>query len=183
MLYSQNFDWDMMIDVLKKIIAHANRLEAYRSAQELAVVYLYSKGEPRKALQIMNKHCAQSPLDKSTILYDIHARLGDWGACIGFVRKKLTTETQAKKQAQLHYKIAKLEEKRGRNDLAVREYQVALDKDDGLVDALQAIIAFHLQREDWQEVLVWLERLSCQATDRSQVAIIKNLINAIKREK
>lgn len=183
MLHSQNYDWDLVIGVLKKIIAHANRLETYRSAQELAVVYLYSKDEPLKALRIMNKHCAQSPLDKSTILYDIHARLGDWAACITLTREKLVNETQVEKQAQLHYKIAKLEEKRGRNDLAVHEYEMALDKDDGLVDALQAIIAFHLQREDWREVLVWLERLRRKVTDRSQVARIQNLIDTVRRKR
>lgn len=174
MLHSQNFDWDQVIDALQRIIAHANRSEAYRAAQELAAVYLYSKNEPQEALRIIDEHCADSPLDKSTILNDIYTRLGDWSASIALLQQKLAGEQQELKQAELHIKIAKLQDKRGRNDLAIEEYEQALKKNFDCNEAFEAVVDFYIQREEWQTVIAWLNKLEQQA-DRSHLPRIEQL--------
>lgn len=175
MIHSQNFDWDQVIDALRRIIAHANRSEAYRAAQELAAVYLYSKNEPQEALRIIDEHCADSPLDKSTILHDIYTRLGDWSACISLLQQKLASEQKKNKQAELHIKIAKLQDKRGRNDLAVKEYEQALTKDFcGNIDALETVIVFYIQREEWVTVVNWLDEAG-KWSDRAQLTRIEQL--------
>lgn len=174
MIHSQNFDWDLVIDALRRIIAHANRSEAYRAAQELAAIYLYSKNEPQEALRIIDEHCADSPLDKSTILHDIYTRLGDWSACISLLQQKLTGEQQATKQAELHVKIAKLQDKLGRNDLATQEYEQALAKDFDCLEAFEAVVESCIQREEWPAAIHWLNELG-NRVDKSQLARIEQL--------
>lgn len=179
-LHSQNFDWERVIDALHKIMKWGNISDTYRSAQELAAVHLYSRNDPQEALRIMTKHCADSPLDKSTILYDIYARLGDDRACIALLKKKLATIRRADMQAQLHVRIAALQEKCGRDDAAIREYTRAFEKDHKMVEVVEKIIAICVRHENWRGVLSWLRKLENSATDRTHIERLKKLTHMVK---
>ena len=180
LLHSQNFDWERAIDALRKIMRWGNLSDAYRSAQELAAVYLYSKNNPHEALRIMTKHCVDSPLDKSTILYDIHARLGNDRECVQILKKKLAAARQPSTQAQLHIRIAALQEKSD-VDAAVQEYEQAFEKDPQQVEVVEKVIRICLQRDDLHEVLDWLHKLENRATEREQRERLRKLQHAVKK--
>ena len=181
MVHSQNFEWEQMIAALRKIMRWGNLSDAYRAAQELAAVHLYSKNDPREALRIMKKHCADSPLDKSTILYDIHARLGNDRECIAILKQKLLSARQATTQAQLHMRIAALQDKRGRAEAAIREYEQAFKKDHSQVEVMEKIIAICLRSDNWQGVLDWLRKLENMTTDQDLRGRVRRLRNAVKK--
>ena len=181
MLYSQNFDWERVIDALRKIMRWGNLSDTYRSAQELAAVHLYSKNNPQEALRIMQKHCADSPLDKSTILYDIYARLGNDRECVQILKRKLAAARHPVTQAQLHVRIAALQEKCGRLDAATQEYERAFEKDPSQIEVVEKIIRTHLQRDDLSSVLDWLCKLENRATERAHRERLQRLCNKIKK--
>ena len=181
MMYSQNFEWELVTDALCKIMRWGNISDTYRAAQELAAVHLYSKNDPRGALRIMKKHCSDSPLDKSTILYEIYARLGDHSECVALLKKKLALARQPSAQARLHIRIAALEEKRDRIKAALREYKLAFEKDSSQVEAVQRIISICLWRDDWQEALAWLQKLESRATGSELGERLRRIRNTIEK--
>ena len=181
LLYSQNFDWERVIDALRKIMRWGNISDTYRAAQELATVHLYSKNNPQEALRIMTKHCADSPLDKSTILYDIHARLGNDRECVQILKKKLAAARLPAAQAQLHIRIAALQDKCGDGDAAVHEYEQAFEKDPQQVEVVEKIIRICLQANDLPRVLDWLRKLENRATERKQRERLRGLQQAVKK--
>lgn len=181
MLHSQNCDWERVTDVLRKIMRWGSLSDTYHAAQELAAVYLYSKNNPQEALRIMKKHCANSPLDKLTILYDIHARLGNDRECVQILKKKLTATRHPATQAQLHIRIAVLREKHGHLDAAVQEYEQAFEKDQGQIEIVEKVIRICLQRDDLRSVLDWLRKLENRATEQEQRARLQRLRNKLKK--
>ena len=181
MLHSQNFDWERVIDALRKIMRWGNLSDAYRSAQELAAVHLYSKNDPQEALRIMKKHCADSPLDKSTILYDIYSRLGNDRECVRILKQKLIAARQATAQAQLHVRIASLQEKRNRLDAALREYEHAFEKDPSQIEVVEKIIHVCLLRDDLPGVLNWLRKLENRATEKEHRERLRRVRSSIKK--
>lgn len=180
-LHSQNFDWERVIDALRKIMRWGNLSDTYRSAQELAAVHLYSKNDPQEALRIMRKHCADSPLDKSTILYDIYARLGNDRECVRILKKKLAAARQPAAQAQLHIRIAALQEKLGRLDAAVQEYEQAFDKDQSQVEVVEKVIRICLHQDNLHGVLDWLRKLENRAMEREHRERLRQLRNSVKK--
>ncbi len=180
-LHSQNFDWERVIDALRKIMRWGNLSDAYRSAQELAAVHLYSKNDPQEALRIMKKHCADSPLDQSTILYDIHLRLGNDRECVQILKQKLTAARHPAAQAQLHIRIAALQEKCGHLDAALQEYEQAFEKDPDQIEIIDKVISICLQRDDLQTVLDWLRKLENRATQQAHRARVRQLRNDLKK--
>lgn len=180
-LHSQNCDWERVIDVLRKIMRWGNLSDNYHAAQELAAVYLYSKNNPQEALRIMKKHCANSPLDKLTILYDIHARLGNDRECVQILKKKLTAIRHPAAQAQLHIRIAVLLEKLGHLDVAVQEYEQAFEKDRHQIEVVEKVIRICLQRDDLHSVLDWLRKLENRATEQEHRARLQRLRNKLKK--
>ncbi len=181
LLYSQNFDWERVIDALRKIMRWGNLSDTYRSAQELAAVHLYSKNDPQEALRIMTEHCADSPLDKSTILYDVYTRLGDDRECIHILKTKLTVARQPTAQAQLHMRIAALQEKRGYADAALQEYEQAFAKDPQQVEIVEKIIRLCLRQDNLLGVLDWLRKLENRVTERGHRQRIRHLRRVIKK--
>ena len=181
MLHSQNFEWDKVIGLLKKIMANGNTSEVYRSAQELATVYLYSKNLPQRSLEVLNKYCADSPLDKFAILYDIYTRLNDWKSCITLLRAKLASSRSPIAQSKLHFKIGNLLERLADWQGAVEEYKQAFNKDMNFISALEKMIDIYAREGNWEDVLVCLQELQDKVSERSKHLRIEKLINDIKR--
>ena len=181
LLHYQNFDWERVIDALRKIMRWGNLSDTYRSAQEMAAVHLYSKNNPQEAWRIMQQHCADSPLDQSTILYDIHARLGNDRECVQILQKKLAAARHPALQAQLHVRIAALQEKLGHLDAATQEYERAFEKDPCQIEIVEKITRVHLQRDDLRSVMDWLRKLENRVTEEEHRERLRRLQNMVKK--
>ena len=180
-MYTYNFQWDQAIATTKKIIQASKGLELYRAAQELAAIYLYSKNLPRQALEILDRYCADSPLDKSMILYDSYMRLEDWDNCIKILQNKISNTKSAVKQSQLHIKIAGLYSREGNFTASAEEYRKAFAKDMNCVEALEAMVGIYAQDGAWSQVLECLIELQGRLSERSQYLRVERLVNRIKK--
>lgn len=180
-MYTYNFQWDQAIATTKKIIRASKGLELYRAAQELAAIYLYSKNLPRQALEILDRYCVDSPLDKSMILYDSYMRLEDWDNCIKILQSKISNTKSAVKQSHLHIKIAGLYSRDGNFTASAAEYRKAFAKDMNCVEALEAMVGIYAQDGAWVQVLECLIELQSRLSERSQYLRVERLVNRIKK--
>lgn len=180
-VYTYNFQWNQAIEIINKILQSSRGLDRYRAAQELAAIYLYSKDLPRRALDVLDGYCADSPLDKSMILYDSYMRLKDWDNCIKILQDKIKSSKTAIKQSQLHLKIAGLYTRAGNHAAAEEEYRVAFAKDMDCVEALEAMVGLYAQDGNWTQVLDCLAEIQSRLSERAQYLRVERLVNRIKK--
>ena len=166
--YTQSNDWEEVVGILKTLLSCARYpQEVYRVAQELAAIYLYQLEMPTDAIAVVERHCHESPLDTSAILFDAYHRLEKWEGCLQVLRQCLLTVDQSKARGVLHLKIAKLHKQLKRWDSAYDDFCKAADLFPDLIDAVEGCIQMAIVLENWAAVEQWLERLRVQTIDKT----------------
>lgn len=169
-LYSQSQDWISVIDVLKKLLDSAkHKQEVFRYGQELAAVNLYQLGDCKAAIHCIEKYCAGSTLDTSTIHYEAYYRLENFEGCLQVLRSALRSVEEPATQAIIHFRMATLYERIGNIKLAHENFKKALDLDNSFFEAIEGLISASIKLANWAEVSKWLIVL-CSKT-RSQTLL------------
>ena len=166
LLYSQSNEWEEVVGILKTLLGCVgHRQELYRTAQELAAIYLYQLDMAEEAINVLETSCADSPLDTSTIQYDAYQRLADWQGCLRVLRQSLLTVDDDLARAVLHFKIGGLHEQLGDLDAALDDFQKAVKLYPQFLDAVEGIINVGVLRQDWRLIQQWLGVLEGKVTD------------------
>jgi len=139
--------------------------ELFRVAQELATILLYQLDQADDAIKIINRYCADSPLDTSTILFDAYHRMADWEGCLKVLRECLLNVEDDTARSVLHFKIAGLHEHLGQDKDALENYSRAVDLWPMFLDAVEGAIGISIANKDWDAVEAWLKKLGETVVD------------------
>ena len=190
LLYSQSNEWEEVVGILKTLLGCVTHTqEVYRTAQELAAIYLYQLDMAEEAINVLETSCADSPLDTSTIQYDAYQRLADWQGCLRVLRQSLLTVDDDLARAVLHFKIASLHEQLGDLDAALDDFQKAVKLYPQFLDAVEGVIQVGVLKKDWRLIQQWLGVLESKVNDdklkaqlkQAQVRLADGLSHAAKQ--
>jgi tetratricopeptide (TPR) repeat protein len=172
--YTQSGDWDEVIAILTILIRNSQHTqEIFRYGQELAAILLYQKDKPQDAIQALEKHCSDSPLDTSTIHFDAYQRLGDSQGCIRVLRQCLLNIDDTWGKAVIHYKIGEIEDQTNNPEKAVDEYSKSLKLSPSFLEPIEKIINIYLSKNDWKNTTLWIKELESKTKD----PVLKQRIN------
>ncbi len=159
-VYTQSNQWDKVVQVLQSLFQNAKHVnDRFRSAQELAAVYLYQLDQAQNAVETIEKHCSDSPLNTFTIHYEAYFRLQNWEGCLRVLRTYLKKIDGNLNKAIIHHKIGELEEQMKRTSDAEESYLKSLDLAPRMLEPLENLIEMHLDAHRWDKVLVDLNKL------------------------
>ncbi len=166
LVFTQNNEWEEVVGILRTLITCVkHQQELFRVAQELAAIYLYQLDMAEEAINVLETHCADSPLDTSTILYDAYQRMADWQGCLKVLRQCLLNVEDDSGRAVLHFKIGTLLEQIGDLDTAIDNFVKAAKLWPQFLDAVEGIINVGVLKQDWKLVQTWLHTLEGSVAD------------------
>ncbi len=181
MVFTQNSEWEEVVGILKTLIGCVtHRQELYRVAQELAAIFLYQLDMAEEAINILETHCVESPLDTSTILYDAYQRLANWHGCLKVLRQCLLNVDSDAGRAVLHLKIASLHEQLNELDQALDNFGKASKLWPTFLDPIEGMINVALVKKDWPLVSTWLEHLAVKVEDDKLKAQLRQAIRRVQ---
>lgn len=164
--FTQNNEWAEVVEVLKTLLQSVKHpQEVFRYGQELAAVLLYQLERPDEAVKVLDKYCADSPLDTSTIHFDAYQRLGDTEGCLRVLRGCLLNVDDDSARSVLHFKIASILEYTGQHRLALENYEKAVKLSSLFLDPLEGMISMGIALKDWGVVKEGLNLLMARVED------------------
>lgn len=166
LVFTQNNEWEEVVGILRTLITCVkHQQELFRVAQELAAIYLYQLDMAEEAINVLETHCAESPLDTSTILYDAYQRMADWAGCLKVLRQCLLNVDDDSGRAVLHFKIGSLLEQTSDLDGAIENFTKSAKLWPQFLDAVEGIINIGVLKQDWKLVQTWLQTLEGSIQD------------------
>lgn len=159
-VYTQNNQWEKVAQVLMNLFTSAKHLnDRYRSAQELAAVYLYQLDAPANAIEVLEKYCADSPLSTFAIHYEAYYRMQNWEGCLKVLQAQVKKVSGDLNKANLTLRIGETLEKLRRPDDALTAYKRVLELAPNMLEPLEKLIDIYLRQENWTAVLETLRML------------------------
>ena len=128
----------------------------------------------------MEKYCAQSPLDTSTIHYDAYASLQDWSGCLKVLNRCILTTEEDTVQATLCYRIGQLHTQLGNTAAAETSLQKSLELWPQFLEPLEELIHIAVSKKDWHSLKKYLETLENLIQGEDQKRKVASLIEVIK---
>ncbi len=165
-VYTQNNQWEKVAQVLQNLFTSAKHInDRYRSAQELAAVYLYQLDLPQQAVDVLEKYCTNSPLSTFAIHYEAYYRLGNWEGCLLVLRNQAKKVEGAQNKAVVALRIGEMLEKTRRYDEALESYRLAFELEPAMLEALEKIMDIYLRQQNWTAVVETLTALEEKVED------------------
>ncbi|MBC7660149.1 MAG: hypothetical protein H7249_10605 [Chitinophagaceae bacterium] len=159
-VYTQNNQWDKVAQVLQNLFTSAKHVnDRYRSAQELAAVYLYQLDSPQNSVDVIEKYCADSPLSTFAIHYEAYYRLQNWDGCLRVLAVQVKKVDGNLNKALLTLRMGDMHEKSRRPDDAIECYKNVLDLAPNLLEPLEKLADVYLKQHNWAAVLETLNTL------------------------
>jgi len=168
MIFTQSQRWQEVIGILQAMIKHAaHPQDTYRSAQELAAVFMYQLDRPQDAIAVIEQHCKNSPLDTSLIHYDAYYQMGDAAGCLRVLRYCLDSLHDERSRGVLLYKIALLEEKLGDLNSAKKSLAESAKTSPSFIEPIENLINIAVFERNWKQLMPLLDELA-QRTDNPE---------------
>jgi tetratricopeptide (TPR) repeat protein len=181
LVYTQGGDWEEVVGILRTLLSCVTHpQELFRVAQELAAIHLYQLDQAEDAVRVLETHCADSPLDTSTIMFDAYQRLANWHGCLKVLRQCLLTVDDEMGRAILHFKIASLHEQLQDLDQALDQFSKAAKLWPQLLDAIEGVINVAVLKKDWAQVHAWLGVLIDRCQDEKLNVQLKQAMARLK---
>ena len=159
-VYTQNNQWDKVAQVLQNLFSSAKHVnDSYRSAQELAAVYLYQLDAPQSSVDVLEKYCAGSHLSTFAIHYEAYYRLQNWEGCLRVLSTQVKKVDGNVNKGILTLRIGEMFEKTKRYDEAIESYKKVLDLAPNMLEPLEKLVDIYLRHENWAAVLETLNTL------------------------
>ncbi len=159
-VYTQNNQWEKVSQVLMNLFASAKHVnDRYRSAQELAAVYLYQLDAPGNAVDVLEKHCADSPLSTFAIHYEAYYRMQNWEGCLRVLQTQVKKVSGDLNKANLTLRIGETFERLRRPDDAIMSYKRVLELAPNMLEPLEKLADIYIRQENWNSVLETLTAL------------------------
>jgi len=150
MVFSQSSAWSQVAGVLKKLLQVSQHpQDVYRTAQELAAVELYQLDKPKDALDLLQRHCRDSPLDTSMIKFDAYFRMDDLKGCLKVLEECLENTHESERRAILFYKAGLLHEQLNNSQEAARDYQKAVSESSEFLEPIERLVHLAVEQKDW----------------------------------
>jgi tetratricopeptide (TPR) repeat protein len=166
-VYTQNNQWDKVAQVLINLFTSAKHVnDRYRSAQELAAVYLYQLDEPGNSIEVLERHCADSPLSIFAIHYEAYYRMQNWEGCLKVLQDQIKKVSGDLNRALLTLRVGEMFEKLRRVDEAIAAYKRVLDLAPNMLEPLEKLSDIYLRQEDWTAVIDTLNILDQSLDDQ-----------------
>jgi len=164
----QNNAWDEVVKILKTLMSRDDHPRSlFREAQELAGIYLYQLDQPQKAVEVLEEHCVDSPLDTSNILYDAYHRIGNWEGCLRVLRECILGASSDATRSILLFKVGQLEEQLGNKSAAADSFQKAAKLGTDFLEPLEHLVNLAVETEDWNSLAAHLLQLRERVKDES----------------
>lgn len=181
MVFAQEGDWNRVVQVLRSMHhAASHPQESFRVAQEIATTLLYQLDQPREALAVLDEHCADSPLDTSTIQYDAHHRLRDWNGCLNVLRQSQLNADSDAERAALHFRSGEIADLMGNTPLALEHFQKSTALMPSLLDAHEKIVNTRLAAKEWPKLVEALNGLRAATKDDALRAGLQEVIQRVE---
>lgn len=159
-VYTQNNQWERVVQVLQSLFQNARHVnDRYRSAQELAAVYLYQLDQAHNAIETIEKYCAESPLNTFTIHYEAYYRLQNWDGCLRVLRNHLKRFDGPLNKAIILLKIGELQEQLNRHDEAESSFLECIELAPRMLEPLENLIEMSIEAQKWDKVLGYMSKL------------------------
>lgn len=159
-VYTQNNQWERVVQVLQSLFQNAKHVnDRYRSAQELAAVYLYQLDQAQNAVEVIEKYCVDSPLNTFTIHYEAYYRLLNWEGCLKVLRIYLKKVDGPLNKAIIHLRIGELEEQLDRHQEAESSFYKSFELAPQMLESLESLIELYLETRCWDKVVHCLSKL------------------------
>lgn len=159
-VYTQNNQWERVVQVLQSLFQNAKHInDRYRSAQELAAVYLYQLDQAQNAVDVIERHCVDSPLNTFTIHYEAYYRLLNWEGCLRVLRSFLKKVEGPLNKAIVHLKIGELEEQLDQHKEAEASFLTSLELAPHMLEPLESLIELYLESQRWDKVIQCMNKL------------------------
>lgn len=178
LVFTQSGEWEEVVLILKTLLTSVSYpQERYRVALELAAIYLYQLDQPKEAIEIVEGHCNESPIDTSTVLYDGYQRLSQWEGCLRVLRQCLLTVDDDIGRSIIRFKMGQIFEQNGDLAQAVDNFQRSFMLWPALLDAAEGVIEIGVKLKDWGLVQKYLELLKDATSDK----VLKSQITQVLR--
>lgn len=159
-VYTQNNQWEKVAQVLMNLFTSAKHVnDRYRSAQELAAVYLYQLDAPGNSIDVLEKYCADSPLSTFAIHYEAYYRMQNWEGCLKVLQTQVKRVSGDLNKANLTLRIGETLERLRRPDDAITAYKKVLELAPNMLEPLEKLADIYLRMENWHAVLETLNTL------------------------
>jgi tetratricopeptide (TPR) repeat protein len=159
-VYTQTNQWEKVVQILLNLYHSAKHVnDKYRSAQELAAVYLYQLDQPTNAIDAIEKYCVDSPLNTFTIHYEAYYRIQNWEGCLKVLRNYLKRVEGGLNKAIIHLKIGELEEQVNRISDAEQSFLQAVELAPKMLEPIENLLEMFLDTHNWDKVMTYLQKL------------------------
>lgn len=180
-VFTQNNEWEEVARILRVMLDNAAYpADRSRMALELASVHLYQLDSANLAVNLIHEYCGASGLDTSTVEYDAYFRLRDWEGCLKVLRDSLERVDAAFTKAVLYLKIGEWEEKLGRSEAANASFLEAHRLAPKFLEPIEKLIDCNLEAKNWQDVMLYLDRLAQAVHDADAAERLKEARNRVK---
>ena len=180
MVHTQNNEWELVVKTLMTLIQSVKHpQELFRVAQELSAIFLYQLDLAQEAIDVIERHCSDSPLDTSTILYDAYHRLGNWDGCLRVLRQTLLSVEEDAERAVLHHKIAQISEQLDDYESSFENYKKAAELWPSFLDPIEGLMTIAIAKKDWETVREWLHSLCERIHDEELDTQLKQAIQRL----
>ena len=164
-LYSENRQWRKVTDILERLYtASRHPTDKYKFALELASTFVYQLDEPKKAVEIIESRCIDSPINSLAVHYDAYYRCRDWKGCLTVLQKSLDDGDRSVNRSIILYKMGELEEILGNNSRAEGFYLSSAESDVRLLEPIESLVEMYTHQENWPKLqkalLMLLSRVS-----------------------
>lgn len=178
--FTQNQDWDNVARLLQDLLKSVkHQQERFRVAQELATVLLYHLDQPVDAINVLETHCAESPLDTSNIQFEAYQRLRKYDSCINILMARLKKEADLINQAIIYFKIGEMFVHLQKTKESIENFEKAALLWPEFLDPIERVIFFASREKDWLRVVHWLEELKRRVKISDNIARISDAVSRV----
>lgn len=160
MWYGQEGDWEKAARQLQLLIqAYRYPQEKQRAAHELAQIYLYNMNKPELALETLDRHCSESPLDTSQTMVESLERLGLFEELITRLEHMSENAQTGSDRASILLKTGLIFAKIGQQEEARKRFTQALQIEPDHLQTHEALITSLIQSEQTEALTASLKQL------------------------
>lgn len=180
-LHTQTGNWEEAAKYLKMLLLSVQYPEEkFRVAQELAGILLYQSRLPEQALQLLDRYCANTPLNTSTLRYDAHAGLHQWQGCLDVLHGCINLVEENKEKSILWFRIGQLCKQLQRDDEALDAFEKSYSTWAELIEAREEAILINLKNKNWDQLnsnLTELEKQLIGEEQKKKLELLKKMLS------
>ena len=173
-------DFEKLIQVLESLLTTSkDPSDRFRLGLEVASVYFYQLSDPERCLEVLAKYCREGHLDISSLEFEALVEMKRFDEARMVLMDSFHSLGDANSRALLFYKLSQLSENINLQT-SVGELFQCIRLNPRFFEAHEKLVAFFVERKDWNGTMERLSALSAVVSDGENKAKLLSLVKQIE---